>query len=38
MPIRGFKIWGNQTFVGAGKNGGIPWGLNKPHRNLEYTP
>ena len=29
---------GNQTFVGAGKNGGTPWGLNKPHRNLEFTP
>ena len=29
---------GNQTFVGAVKNGGTPWGLNKPHRNLEFTP
>lgn len=31
------QILGNQTFVGAGKNGGTPWGLNKPHRNLEFT-
>lgn len=32
------KKTGNQTFVGAVKNGGTPWGLNKPHRNLEFTP
>ena len=32
------EIEGNQTFVGAVKNGGTPWGLNKPHRNLEFTP
>ena len=33
-----FHFEGNQTFVGAVKNGGTPWGLNKPHRNLEFTP
>ena len=37
-PTRGEGLLGNQTFVGAGKNGGTPWGLNKPHRNLEFTP